>query len=329
MARDRFPFPVPFGWYSAGYDDELPAGTVTARRLCGRDLIVWRGEDGTAHVMDAYCPHLGAHLGVGGGVRDGTVVCPFHGWAFDGDGRNVDIPYSSRTNARARIRTYPTVERNHMVLFWYHPDPTVEPMWEIPEIPALADGYAVRYRWEVDAPWQVIAENSVDAAHFQFVHGLVQPGEIVEASFDFPVRRQKIVNRYNTKQGPYEGWQETVTYGPGFGTTQFHIFGDAHLIASLVPIERDRTLARFAWVYGDDPASQATGPRFADEVERQFEQDIPIWEAMRYEERPALASSEGAITKFRAWAARFYAEPPRLADDRPETTDTTAPGGTR
>ncbi|CAF4939253.1 unnamed protein product, partial [Rotaria socialis] len=33
-----------------------------------------------------FCPHMGAHLGVGGKIRHGTCIeCPFHGWTFDGE----------------------------------------------------------------------------------------------------------------------------------------------------------------------------------------------------------------------------------------------------
>jgi len=45
--------------------------------------------------MDAYCPHLGANLGVGGLVRGDCIECPFHLWKFRGiDGECVNIPYS-------------------------------------------------------------------------------------------------------------------------------------------------------------------------------------------------------------------------------------------
>lgn len=56
----------------------------------------WRGESGAAYIADAYCPHLGAHLGVGGKVKKECIECPFHGWTFEGsdDGKLVNIPYS-------------------------------------------------------------------------------------------------------------------------------------------------------------------------------------------------------------------------------------------
>ncbi len=73
--------------------------------------------------MDAYCPHLGANLALGGRVEGCNLVCPFHWWEWDGEGRNARIPYSDRTNAKARVRSYPTIDVNGFVMFWYHPDP--------------------------------------------------------------------------------------------------------------------------------------------------------------------------------------------------------------
>ena len=56
--------------------------------------MLWRDGDGHHHLADAWCPHLGAHLGHGGRVKDGCLICPFHEWSYDTAGRNVDIPYA-------------------------------------------------------------------------------------------------------------------------------------------------------------------------------------------------------------------------------------------
>ena len=72
-SSDRFPFPRPYGWFPVGRLDELPDEPVSSLRAQGTDLVLWRddtaGDDESAwRVFDAYCPHLGAHLGVGGRV---------------------------------------------------------------------------------------------------------------------------------------------------------------------------------------------------------------------------------------------------------------------
>ena len=75
---ERFPYysAFPFGWYRAAYSEDVGPGELRPVRYLNRDLVVWRGEDGAAHVMDAYCPHLGAHLGYGGRVQGCEIVCP-------------------------------------------------------------------------------------------------------------------------------------------------------------------------------------------------------------------------------------------------------------
>ena len=70
----------------------------------GLNLAVFRDENGEAHVLDAYCPHLGANIGIGGRVIGDCLQCPFHGWRFRGpDGRVTKIPYADKSKFRPRL----------------------------------------------------------------------------------------------------------------------------------------------------------------------------------------------------------------------------------
>src|SRR5512144_666111 len=109
LQKREFPFPIPNGWFMVAYSDEVSAGKVLGLRYFGEDLVAWRGEDGAAHVMDAYCPHLGAHLGYGGRVEGCELVCPFHWWRFGADGANTRVPYDGTRHPNARIPSYPTI----------------------------------------------------------------------------------------------------------------------------------------------------------------------------------------------------------------------------
>jgi cholesterol 7-dehydrogenase len=44
----------------------------------GQHLVLFRTEKDEAKVLDAYCPHMGADLGVGGKVVGDCIECPFH-----------------------------------------------------------------------------------------------------------------------------------------------------------------------------------------------------------------------------------------------------------
>ncbi|MYE53293.1 MAG: Rieske 2Fe-2S domain-containing protein, partial [Gammaproteobacteria bacterium] len=69
--------PMPFGWFALCYSDELAVGEVKPLHYFERELVLWRGEDGTPRLLDAYCPHLGAHMGYGGKVDGPHLQCPF------------------------------------------------------------------------------------------------------------------------------------------------------------------------------------------------------------------------------------------------------------
>src|SRR5687767_14969896 len=99
--------PYPTGWFVVAHSAELTSDVVLSLRYFGRDLVAWRDDEGKAVVADAHCPHLGAHIGYGGFVEAGCVVCPFHHWRFDGDGQNVEIPYRDSVNKAARLELWP------------------------------------------------------------------------------------------------------------------------------------------------------------------------------------------------------------------------------
>ena len=70
-----------------GSDEVKPRQVVSLYR-CGQQLVVLRDSRGVVHVFDAYCPHLGANLGVGATVEDNDHIrCPFHGSAVDTEGK--------------------------------------------------------------------------------------------------------------------------------------------------------------------------------------------------------------------------------------------------
>ena len=302
----RFPFPLPFGWFAVGRVDELPPGPVAPFRALGRELVLWH-DGADHHVFDAYCPHLGAHLGHGGRVQDGCLVCPFHEWSFAPDGSNREIPYAGRPNGKARIRPYPTLVRNRHLLMWCHPDPAMAPTWDIPEFLPEPAVEAMRMTKRVATAWQELAENSVDMAHFKSIHGMSRIADIGEMTIDGPLRQVRSTQAFQSSRGEIEGQIESNSYGPGIGAVHFTLFSRVTMISASTPIDRGHIDVRFTMYHaeGDDIAGKiAQG--FGAEIVRQFEQDIPIWEHKRYQPSPALAPSEKAITEFRKWAAQFY-----------------------
>ena len=84
----------PTGWFQVGWSADIAIGDEVPLHYFGRDLVAYRGLDGRVTVMDAHCRHLGANLAYGGCVVEDGIQCPFHGWVWNSDGRNVRIASS-------------------------------------------------------------------------------------------------------------------------------------------------------------------------------------------------------------------------------------------
>ena len=90
---DELP-PFPEGWYFVATRESIAKRKLIEKSWLGEEIVAWCDEEGRICVADAFCPHLGSHMGptVGGLVRDGCLVCPFHGFTYDTAGQ----PYTIR-----------------------------------------------------------------------------------------------------------------------------------------------------------------------------------------------------------------------------------------
>jgi nitrite reductase/ring-hydroxylating ferredoxin subunit len=296
----RFPFPVPNGWYIVAESVDLLPGEIRNLFVFGQDVVLYRGEDGAPRMVEAYCAHLGAHLGVGGRVEEGCIRCPFHGWRYEGDtGKCVEIPYGGmdRVPSQAKVRAFPCVERNQMIWAWHHAE-AGEPFYEVPEVPELDDDEWSDYEiveFDVATCCQEMAENNVDFAHFMYVHGTdaIPDDDLV---IDGPYKRTTGADGNFVREG----------FGLGLGVLR--VKGFTTFISSTTPIDTENVKVR--WIF---TSPRANGPDAAKQAAASFSsgvsQDLPIWENKRYVERPVLTKSERKLLEQREWASQFYSDP--------------------
>jgi phenylpropionate dioxygenase-like ring-hydroxylating dioxygenase large terminal subunit len=295
------PPPVPNGWYAVTSSDELRPGAVHPFVAVERHLVAFRGEDGAAHVLDAHCPHMGAHLG-GGRVEGETLTCPYHGWRFGGDGDCVEIPYSSgRIPSRACVRSYPVLEQDGLVLFWFHAA-GAPPNYAVPRVPEVgAPGWSGPhlYTGELVASLQDMAENNVDYTHRHFVHGREALDESTsQFSADGPF--STVVERFDS-----DGLTFTRnTYGPGIALLR--IPEVATVLTTTTPIDRRHVRLRWHFHFPDEMEAAADDVIAGVVGEHGLEADRPIWAEKVYRARPLLVKGDGPIVEFRRWYAQFY-----------------------
>jgi 3-ketosteroid 9alpha-monooxygenase subunit A len=311
LNTSRFPFPrYPNGWFQVAYSDEVKPGAVLPLKYFGRDLVLFRTEAGEVHVLDAHCPHLGAHLGYGGTVKDGCIRCPFHAWRYDGTGQCVEVPYSKKIPPKARVKPWHVKDVNGLILVWHHLGGQ-PPSWDIEPIPEFNapdwTPYDLR-RWKVRTHNQEMAENAVDSAHFHYVHGTLEM-PTSHAIVEGPVLRVVSDTLMKTPMGKVKGQVESISYGFGYALTRFTGIVETLLVASVAPIDDDYVDVRFSFAVKKLPSGEATstvGAAFIREIERQLGQDIPIWENKVYVSPPLLADGDGPVGVFRRWCKQFY-----------------------
>lgn len=315
--------PIPFGWFGVGYSDELAIGEVRAVHYFGRDLVLFRNEQGEAGLLDAYCPHLGAHLGHGGTVTGDSVRCPFHHWAFRPDGFCSAIPYAKAFPPRAKreplTQAYPIVEKAGVIWAWYHPD-DIAPTFDVQDYPEFTDpamAAPTRRYWRFASNPQEIAENGVDVAHFAYVHMMDAVPE-GETSYD-GVRRRSTAHGHRTvplptgemKQLPYS--VETVQNGAGQKFTRLSGLVELSLLVIATPVEADDVELRFCFTHPKVEPGSMEEKAVAAAIENTCGQkgvagDIPIWANKIHRTRPFLCDGDGPILRFRRYFEQFYAE---------------------
>ncbi|MCC6999835.1 MAG: Rieske 2Fe-2S domain-containing protein [Deltaproteobacteria bacterium] len=310
----RFPMPrYANGWFQVAYSDELTAGKVMPLRYFGRDLVAFRGEDGVAAVLDAHCPHMGAHLGHGGKVVGNAVECPFHAWRFCGTGECSEIPYASKIPPRARVGAWTVREHSGFIFVWHHAEGAA-PSWELPVIPEYNAPDWTPYekrRWVIKTHNQEMAENAVDSAHFLYVHG-TQGMPKTNAEIRGHVLHVLAETMMKTPMGKVGGTVEVDAYGFGLSQTRFRGIVDTLLMGTATTIDDEYVELRFSFTVKKLVNSDVTsnvGKAFIREIERQLGQDIPIWENKIYVHPPLLCDADGPIGLFRKWVKQFYSEP--------------------
>jgi len=241
-------------WYPLLESRELGRRPRGFERL-GRVFVFWRTADGAAHASLDRCPHLGAALS-GGKVDNDELVCPFHGWRFDGQGRCKHIPSVGR-NGRIpggiALERYAVREAHGFIWLWWGRCETASE--ELPYFAELESGWR---HHTATAEWPVhytrAIENQLDVAHLPFVHrttigsggrSLVE-GPYVEAS----TKGIRVWTTNRRDDGPARGMPELAAAAAGTPPSLDFLFPGLWLLnlgprlknlIAFVPVNEHRT----------------------------------------------------------------------------------------
>lgn len=223
-------------WYVAALSSEIEGGAMTRRLLLDRPMLIVRGKDGVASVLEDRCPHRFAPLSRGSVCDDG-IECGYHGMRFAFDGRCIENPTQPEQPLpdRVRVRAFPALERYGFIWFWAGEgaaDHALMPSFPSYESPDYGFGTAYKH---VAGNYQLLIDNLLDLSHAPWVHKGMLGDKNTAANWDFSydqgprhiIDRRLFPNRpavpawakaygdaFEPFDGPMDHWQETYWYAP-------------------------------------------------------------------------------------------------------------------
>lgn len=286
------------GWFQIAFVDELQEG-VTPVTFGDRRLAAVKDETGV-RVIDATCPHRGAHLGYGGKLAKGAITCAFHGFQI----------CIGETQGPYRVQEYETFVCEGLVFVRLSPS-------ETPDLPAALQEIARDYvlvpglNVPVNTTVAMATENAIDSSHFKEVHGLAavpnlstrygEFGELIgEGTFMIPTPFSQAKAGFITR-----------IFSPGVVISR--LCGDEPynyvIISAAVPGESPGTCVIRLSVGIIPPPDKEADREFAqfliNDSRRGLELDCAIWNHLAIGHEPQWAENDRPAIEFASFCERF------------------------
>ena len=158
------------GWYWTLRSRQVKRGRARAVDFFGRELVLYRGDDDRVYALDAYCPHMGAHLAEGR-VEGTAIRCLFHNWKYTSAGVCVEIPCQPSCSFVPPLRAWQAEERFGLIWLWAGRGPA-PPLPFVPELEGEECEHLLANRFVKACHPSVMMINAIDAQHFNSVHHL-------------------------------------------------------------------------------------------------------------------------------------------------------------
>lgn len=302
--------PYPNGWYMMLTSQDLKKGAVKPLSYFGRELVAFRGDDGIAHILNAFCPHYGAHLGFQSQVIGNKIECPFHGWQFNGEGKCQHVPHSSKV-PNIGVREWPTQEKDGFIYLYFHSKNEL-PTYDIPHVAETKGGKGWRKLHEISntlrSHVQELRENIVDESHFHFIHQQPTPPEQTFIT-NGPLATMSQPGHW----GPIKADFIADMIGPGVMIVRVTGSINMYSLAFTTPInEHHAELRWFGAVQNPAHPLPFVGWLFERIFMHRARKEVAIedviWEHKTYIDHPIFQPHEKGIRKLREWYKQFYDE---------------------
>lgn len=169
---------IPNAWLGVCHSADLPAKGLKKIIVDDKPICLFRISTGEVRAISDICLHRAAALS-DGWLEDDLVVCPYHAYKFDGDGKlryipGVDENLLAKNKRTARTVWYKTMEQGGLIYIFpdamragaieQHVKPFLLPEAVDPTFRHV-EGTA-----EIGASANLVVENLLDMLHISYVH---------------------------------------------------------------------------------------------------------------------------------------------------------------
>ncbi|MFI8461771.1 Rieske 2Fe-2S domain-containing protein [Kitasatospora sp. NPDC085464] len=305
---------VHHGWYLLAFLTEL-ADEITPLAVGPHRLIAVR-EGERVRVLDASCPHRGAHLGHGGRREGDCLVCPFHGKRIA-----LGDPSKRWSVAEHRVLTW-----GDALFVRLSDDPDGDRGFER-AVKGWEDEYPLvaAVSLPVAVPSEYVVENAFDPDHFKAVHGV--PGTRGMTARDGRSGELVIEGEFLMQTSPWQDartleeirWEAVRTgrvrwdfkprfhaqaFSPNVVVTEFGPEAERQVIVTgSVPTEDGGCVARVA--IGVRENQRAALPALLGGSEKALAEDKVVWEHLDHAMTPRYDARDEPVLAFRRFCADF------------------------
>jgi phenylpropionate dioxygenase-like ring-hydroxylating dioxygenase large terminal subunit len=173
-------------WLAVGHVSQIPnAGDYFNVELLGEPMVVVRGKDDVVRVLSRVCPHRGMDVNpteYGRAARGNArfLICPYHFWTYDLDGRCKGAPEMQQADGFSRKDVGLPAFRSEVwngfifVTFASGTPPVHEfykdlgdqlAEWQLDKLQVVAE-----LEWDCAFNWKVIVENFAECYHHLGAH---------------------------------------------------------------------------------------------------------------------------------------------------------------
>ena len=239
-------------WLYVGHESQLrKAGDFVRARMGRFEVLVTRHTDGRVHVLHNRCSHRGARLCMSDRGHSRRLVCPYHGWTFEGDGALASVPHPESypagfdmTDPVNRLAAVPRVESYRGFVFASLAENGVSLREHLGDMTEAIDNLVDRapdgevelaeagFQLEYRGNWKFHNENAADIFHPGFVHsssvGTARKSAVGASRLDDDQTREMLLaNGFGREQ-----WEGIKLHGSAGGHTYMHNFYNQGVLAS-------------------------------------------------------------------------------------------------